>query len=232
MTNPAESPVPATAPSVAWLVERARLDDEMKPLVATAADGAAVVETLNANGKRAEALRVIAAALPPREGVWWAWVSARHAAQIGAPSGTPAPAITSALAAVERWIATPDDDARRAAWAAGERAGLETAAGCAAAAVFFTSGSVAPPDVAPVPPPAGVDRRLVGNAVALAAAANPAHFEALVGAYLAQGLEVVKQLGGWDKAVALSREHFQAQHDRHARSLTPPGAGATAGSPR
>ena len=110
------------------------------------------------------------------------------------------------------------------AWAAGERAGLETPAGCTAAAVFFTTGSIAPADVTPVPPPAGVDRMLVGNAVALAAAANPEHFEALAGAYIAQGLEVVKQLGGWDKAVTLSQQHFQLQHDRHARASVPPSA--------
>ena len=222
MTNPTQSSATSSWP-VAWLVERARVSDDAKPLVAGAADGAALVKTLAANAMHAEALRVIAAALPPREGVWWAWVSARHASQLVTPGGgTPAPAVTAALAAVERWISNPDDDARRAAWAAGERVGLETAAGCAAAAVFFTSGSVGPADVAAVPPPAGVDRMLVGNAVALAAATNPAHFEALAGAYVAQGLEVVKQLGGWDKAVALSQEHFQAQHDRHVRASAPP----------
>ena len=210
------------APSLAWLIERARVPDDAKPLVATATDGGALVQALAANGKAVEALQVIAAALPPREGVWWAWVSARHGSQFAAPDAAAAPAVAAALGAVEQWIANPDDERRRAAWAAGERAGLETAAGCAAAAVFFTTGSVAPADVTPVPPPAGIDRMLVGNAVALAAAAKPDHFEALVGAYIAQGLEVVKQLGGWDKAVALSREHFQAQHDRHVRSSMPP----------
>lgn len=227
MTNPAQTTAAAIPPSVAWLAERARVPDDAQPLVAAAVDGAALVQALTANAKPAEALRVIAAALPPREGVWWAWVSARHAAQLTAPGGTPTPAVTAALAAVERWIANPDEEGRRAAWAAGERAGLETAAGCTAAAVFFTSGSVAPPDIAPVPPPAGIDRMLVGNAVALAAAANPAHFEALAGAYLAQGLEVVKQLGGWEKAVALSREHFQAQHERHIRAASPAASSAT-----
>ena len=224
MTNPTRASAGESPSSVAWLVERSRVPDDAKPLVATATDGPSLVQALTANSRPAEALRVIAAALPPREGVWWAWVSARHASQIAAADGTPAPEVTAALAAVEKWIANPDDDARRAAWAAGERAGLETAAGCTAAAVFFTSGSVAPPEVPPVPPPAGVDRMLVGNAVALAAAANPAHFDALAGAYLAQGLEVVKQLGGWDKAIALSREHFQAQHDRHVRASAPPGS--------
>jgi len=130
---------------------------------------------------------------------------------------------------VEQWISEPDDERRRAAWAAGERAGLETAAGCAAAAVFFTSGSVAPAGVSPVPPPAGIDRMLAGNAVTLAAATNPAHFEALAGAYIAQGLEVVKQLGGWDKAVAISQEHFQAQQDSQQRSSMPPPSDASVG---
>ena len=220
MTNPAKASAAAT-PSVAWLVERSGLPDDATPLAATVTDGASLVQVLAGNGKPVEALRVIAAALPPREGVWWAWVSARHASQLAVADRQPPPA-AAALAAVERWISNPDDDARRAAWAAGERAGLETAAGCTAAAVFLTSGSVAPPDVPPVPPPAGVDRMLVGNAVALAAATDPLHFEALAGAYLAQGLEVVKQLGGWDKAVALSQEHFQAQHDRHVRASAPP----------
>jgi len=224
MTQPTPTTQSSSAAesSVAWLIERTRLSDDAMPLVESAADGGALVQALTANGKTIEAVKVIAAALPPREGVWWAWVSARHAAQFGTPGGSPPPEVTAALTAVEQWIANPDDERRRAAWAAGERAGLESPAGCAAAAIFFTAGSVAPADVTPVPPPAGIDRMLVGNAVALAAAANPDLFEALAGAYIAQGLEVVKQLGGWEKSVAMSREHFQSQHERHVRASMPP----------
>src|SRR5262245_5537190 len=94
-----------------------------------------------------------------------AWASPRHATQLAASGGEPEPPLTAALAAVEQWFANPDEDRRRAAWAAGQAAGLETAAGCAASAVFFTSGSVAPPDVTPVPPPAGINGLLVSNAV-------------------------------------------------------------------
>lgn len=234
MTQPASSPAgpsAATDPSVAWLVERAHLEDDAAALAATSPDGGALVQALVADGKTPEAFRVMAVALPPREGVWWAWVSARHATQLAARGGEPAPPLTAALAAVEQWIANPDDNRRRAAWNAGQAAGLETAAGCAASAVFFTSGSVAPPDVTPVPPPAGIDRLLVGTAVALAAAAHPQHFEALAGAYIAQGLEVVKQLGGWDTAVTLSREHFQAQHERHTQLTAPPPGGAPVTQP-
>jgi hypothetical protein len=221
----------ATDPSVAWLVERAHLADDVAPLAAASADGAALVQALVADGKTPEAFRVIAAALPPREGVWWAWVSARHATQLAAAGAEPPAPLAAALAAVEQWIANPDDDRRRAAWAAGQAAGLDTAAGCAAGAVFFTNGSIAPADVTPVPPPAGIDRMLSGNAVGLAAAVHPEHFEALADAYIAQGLEVVKQLGGWDKAITLSREHFQAQQERHSRTLAPPTGGAPVTQP-
>jgi hypothetical protein len=231
MTNPAQASAAPTPPSVAWLAERSALPDDATPLAATATDGASLVQALAGNGKSVEALRVIAAALPPREGVWWAWVSARHASQLAGANRPTSPAVAAALAAVEQWISNPDEDARRAAWTAGERAGLDTPVGCTAAAVFLTSGSVAPPDVPPVPPPAGVDRLLVGNAVALAAASDPVHFEALAGAYLAQGLEVVKQLGGWDKAVALSQEHFQTQRDRQARASAPSSAPPPASHP-
>ncbi|HTK53363.1 MAG TPA: hypothetical protein VL308_15845 [Gemmatimonadaceae bacterium] len=234
MTQPASNPSGASSaidPSVAWLVERAQLPEDVAPLAAASSDGAALVQALVADGKTPEAFRVIAAALPPREGVWWAWVSARHATQLAAEGREPPAKLAAALAAVEQWIANPDDDRRRAAWAAAQAAGLETAAGCAASAVFFTSGSVAPADVAPVPPPAGIDRMLAGNAVALAVSVHPQHLEALAGAYIAQGLEVVKQLGGWDKAIALSRDHFQAQQERHAQISAPPTGGAPVTQP-
>ena len=234
MTQPASAPArssTAADPSVAWLAERAHLADDMAPLAAASADGGALVQALVADGKTAEAFRVIAAALPPREGVWWAWVSARHAAQLAAAGAEPPAPLTAALTAVEQWIANPDEDRRRAAWAAAQAVGLETAAGCAAGAVFFTGGSVAPADVTPIPPPPGIDRLLAGNAVGLAAAVHPLHLEALAGAYIAQGLEVVKQLGGWDKAIALSRDHFQAQQERHAGSSMPLAGGPPASQP-
>jgi len=72
---------------------------------------------------------------------------------------------------------------------------------------------------------------LTGNAVGLAVAVHPEHFEALAGAYIAQGLEVVKQLGGWDKAIALSRDHFHAQQERHAGSSMAPAGGPSATPP-
>ena len=133
------------APSLAWLIERARVPDDAKPLIATATDGGALVQALAANGKAVEALQVIAAAPPPREGVWWAWVSARHGSQFAAPDAAAAPAVAAALGAVEQWIANPDDERRRAApalsptFAAGVHLLLATAVG------FLVRGGSVPP---------------------------------------------------------------------------------------
>jgi len=100
MTQPASNLArssTATDASVAWLVERAHLADDMAPLAAASADGGALVQALVADGKTPEAFRVIAAALPPREGVWWAWVSARHATQLAAVGGEPPAPLTETL---------------------------------------------------------------------------------------------------------------------------------------
>src|SRR5581483_10984656 len=117
------------APTLGWLVERALLDDDARAAVSAiapsalaggAADPTLVAQALLAAGRAADAIRFVACALPPREGVWWAWVSARHAAQVAAAGGKPTPpAVTEALNAVERWISQPNDDTRRGAWVAG-----------------------------------------------------------------------------------------------------------------
>ena len=88
-----------------------------------------------------DAVRFIAHALPKREAVWWGWVCARRSA-----GENPPPKIKAALDATERWIAQPNDDNRRLAMAAAEKAELGTAAGCAGLAAFFSGGSLAPPE--------------------------------------------------------------------------------------
>jgi uncharacterized protein DUF6931 len=230
------------APSLAWLISRVSLDDEAQAAVREVAPGAladgasdagALAAALLRAERPADALRLVACALPPREGVWWAFVAAQHASQLTLdPPVVVTPAVSAALAAVERWVKQPDEEARRGAWAAADAAGMETAAGAAAAAAFFTGGSVAPAGVASVPPPAGLHCTLAGAAVLVAAASDPAHFAPLVEAYLNQGLEIIKHLGGWDVASAQARQHFDAQAELHASAVgASKGAAAPAPAP-
>ena len=213
----------ASPPEVAWLLERADVSDEGRESAAAATDVDALLLHLTAGGHVTDALRVVAAALPPREGIWWAWASATHAARVAADKAGTEPML-AALAATEQWIAAPDDAKRRTAWAAADAAGTDSPAGCTAAAVYFVTGSIGPADIPPIPPPAGLHVTMVGLAAILAAAVDTAHFEALAGAYIKQGLEVIKQLGGWRPSVELARAHFELQRTEHAKVTAPPKA--------
>ena len=141
-----------------------------------------------------DAVRFIAHALPKREAVWWAWVCARRAA-----GESPQPKIKAALAATEKWIAQPDDDNRRLAMAAAEKADLSTAAGCAGLAAFFSGGSIAPPNAPAVSPGEFLTAKAVSGAVIFAAVAKePEKAPERFRSFVAQGLDVTKRVKLWE----------------------------------
>lgn len=235
-------------PLLAWLVQRSGLNDEGFADVAFAApdvvapganDPVRLSEALTAAGLPAPALALVGAALPPREGVWWAWVAVRHALQMvaeraaavpaaGQRPSLPPPAVErAALATVERWVSDPSDANRRAAWDAGQAADLSSPAGCACAAVFFTGGSIASPQSPMlVPPPPGAHVTLAATAVLLAAVhVDPGNLAGLVAAAVAQAGEVARRLGGWEASATLARQHFDTQREQHGAAIaaaTPP----------
>jgi hypothetical protein len=179
------------------------------------------------------ALTVVGAALPPREGVWWAWVAVRHAlhalgeraaaapANGAPPAVAPTAAERAASSALERWITDPSDANRRAAWDAGQAADLGTPAGAACAAAFFTGGSIAAAhSPMAVPPPPGAHVQMAATAVLLAAVQLDApQLPALVAASAAQAAEVARRLGGWDASATLARRHHDAQREQHAAAM-------------
>jgi hypothetical protein len=87
-------------------------------------------------GLLAEATRLLAYALPPREAVWWACMCVTHTA-------LDMPALERrALDAAETWVRRPDDAARReAAWAA-QAASYAAPGAWAALAAYWTRPSV------------------------------------------------------------------------------------------
>jgi hypothetical protein len=152
------------------------------------------VTALMSAGQFPDAVRLLAHALPRREGVWWAWWCARRS--LG--SEAPPPAVLAAIGATERWIAQPTDEHRRAAFAAAEAVGIGTPAGCAGAAAFFSAGSMGPPHVAEVPPPEFASAKAVAGGVTLSAVAgDPAQTPDRFRQYLEQGLEVGRRVGLW-----------------------------------
>jgi hypothetical protein len=111
-----------------------------------------------------DAVRFLAFSLPPREGIWWACVTAR---------GTElTPSDADCLERTIAWAYEPDDARRRACMEAAEQLNFEGAAAYAALAVFWSGGSMAPkgmPDALPDPSLYAIG---VGASVLLAVAAG------------------------------------------------------------
>jgi hypothetical protein len=114
-----------------------------------------------------DAIAYLAHTLPTRDCVKWS-LSCIRALQPKANGPN-----DEALAAVDRWLSDPSDPHRRACKAAGEKAGLSTAAGGVAMAAFFAEGSISPPERETVPVPAGVAQRISAGAIVLAVVAVP-----------------------------------------------------------
>ena len=110
------------------------------------------------------ALAMLAHALPKREAVWWGCIAVRRA---NPPD--PNSAADTALSAAEAWVYHPDEQSRQPIGEAATKAGLNTPAGWAAMAAFWSGGSLAPPDSPVVPPQDDLTAKAVAGATTLAA---------------------------------------------------------------
>ena len=227
MTTPAvvaTDPLTSLPAIVRWLMVRSNPAPPALEKVSPSVTLDSLYATWMEDKQFISAIRLIAAVLPARESIWWAWVSARHATQM--PGGKPPSAAEhSALGNVERWIIRPDDVTRRDTWESANDAGLDTPIGMVGAAVFLSGTSVGPTNVPPVPPPPGAIVPLIPGAIVLAAARNSdaTQVEPTLVAFAAQGLEVVKRLGGWDAALKTAHDtHVRAEQDYARATAAPP----------
>lgn len=217
---------PDTATPLGFVVQRGALLPLWLEHGQAAADPAALATALLAAGKPVEAIRAVVVALPVRQALWWAWVSARHALQLQPPSPSLAPLHLHILGLVEQWIAQPSDGTRASAWQAAQALGIEHPVALAAAGVWFSGNDIAPPgSPMAVHAPAGLAHNFVVAAVAVAAThGDPAGTDERFRTSVAQGMEIITKLGGWAAAVQLARHEFTAQQARTA----PPRGGAAA----
>jgi hypothetical protein len=95
-------------------------------------------------------------------------------------------------------VADPSEENRRAAHSAAEAAGYGTPAGCAAAAAFWSGGSLGPPNVPPIPPGEHLTAHGASCAVMLAAVATePEKAPVKLRAALGLGLEIASGTYPW-----------------------------------
>jgi hypothetical protein len=152
-----------TAPAAEPLVEMAQLSDQARALLKPAMPVRPYFAALIDAGLVTDALRLFAYALPKREAVWWACLCARQA-----QPEPPNPADVEIIKASEAWVYRPNDQARRAAMDLAMKTGFDRAAHWPAAAVFWSGGSIAPPEAPPVEPAESLTGNAVVGAVLLA----------------------------------------------------------------
>lgn len=104
-------------------------------------------------------------ALPRSEAVAWA----AHLLRGWAPPAASGVPERQALDSVTRWLEEPNEDYRRAALEAADRAPDSSAEALLARAVFMSGGSISEPDLPPVQPPQQICGRLAASAVLIAA---------------------------------------------------------------
>src|SRR5947207_9939431 len=124
--------------SAAEVSRPAELSDEAKALLKPQHTVKQFLDELAAKQNYQQAVKLLAHALPKRSAVWWACLCARQTLP-----PTASPEVKAALAAAEKWVSDPTDENRRAAYAAAEKAGVGTPAGCAALGAFLSGGSLA-----------------------------------------------------------------------------------------
>lgn len=187
-----------TAKTAAEVCKHFPLEEAAKKLLRDGLTPAQFLTALIEQQQFPDAVRLLAHALPKREAVWWACLCARAVA-----GSNPPPLIAAALQAAEKWVVDPSEENRRAAMPAAEAAEFKTPAGCAAVAVFWSGGSLGPPNVPVIPPGEYLTAHGVAGAVMLAAVqSEPEKAPEKYRKFLAQGIEVANGVNRWKETGA------------------------------
>lgn len=136
---------------------KALLDDQVSP--------EAFLDRLLEHGHLADAIRLLAFALPKREAVWWSCQCVRECLPGNAP-----PQALEAVKAAEEWVKKPTEENRWAAKEPGERAGFDKAAAWTAMGAFWSGGSMVPAHLPAMSPGPTFTGMAVSGAVLLGAA--------------------------------------------------------------
>jgi hypothetical protein len=153
------------------------------------------VELLIQNKQYIEAIRFLAFALPIRTAIVWANTCARYFSR-----AAPSDKADAASDAVDKWLAEPTDENRRATIDAAKVVEFGTPAGSAALAVFFSGGSISSPEAPVMDPMPDMAPNAVAESIMLAAILNePEKAEAKYQTFLAEGLKLANDDKGVDE---------------------------------
>jgi hypothetical protein len=170
------------------------LDEEVTLLLQEDQTPAQFLQTLIDHAYLADAARFLAFALPKREAVWLACLAAHSVVDESTSE-----AEMKALTLTEQWVYKPTEECRRTLMDIAETAGLDTPAGFAAASAYWSGENIAPADLHPVPPPAGITGKMVWGAMVLAAYHKaPELANDRYRTYISQAIDIANGGGGKD----------------------------------
>ncbi len=172
---------------VATLARRAALSGEADACLAGCTDVAEALDRLESAGFASEAVRLLAHALPKREGVWWACVCAANTV----PADLSEPDELARLSA-EQWVRQQKDALCRDAMSHAAAGGFLSAEAWTGIAAFWSGDSLAPvgaPAIAPLPEQPGA---AVAAAVTLASVRGDGNtFAARLHRFLDSGRDIL-----------------------------------------
>lgn len=147
-----------------------RLDSPLQAPASAPVDH--VLRELDAAGAWLDMLRLLAAALPPRERVWWGCLAAQDTLPDGA-------AVPQTLSAAQAWVFKPGDDTRARARAALDLAEFDDRAALCATAVAMCDGKLGTGDLAAHDaPPGAASLAILGAALLSLGSVDSAAFDA------------------------------------------------------
>lgn len=181
-----------TTESAVELAERSELDDPAAAVATAGMRPEEFVARLREEGMQAEAIAVMARALPVREAIGWACLCDR-ATPVEDDDGRH----EALLTAVERWVREPEEEHRQAALELARDEPDQGSGQMLGMAVGYSSGRVAVADNPPVEIPTDMIPPMVAGAVMLAASrVEPVDVEETRAGFLERAVEIAVGRGG------------------------------------
>ncbi len=184
--NETKQPVKIKLAQAALVCQDCKLSDEAKLLITNKITSADYLELLLKNNFYPDAIKFLAKALPVREAIWWAYLCSSQT-----EINTANEDALAALDIAEKWVYQPDEILRRTAEAIAKKLNYKTASSWLATAIFWSNGSITPPDNLPVIAPDYLASYAVAGAIMLAAAFNKTNpIKENYQRYLQQGINI------------------------------------------
>ncbi len=145
------------------IIAAANVSEEAKAIFKPDLGPSRFVHLLESNNLFKDAIQFLAHGLPIEIAVKWASACAR---ELLLPDRLERS--KESLEHVEAWLKTPDESNRWNARTAADKSGLSSPVDLIAMAVFFSGGSITPPDTPATPPPPYLANKMVVGAIQLA----------------------------------------------------------------